>query len=261
MEGAEPARCMRQALPVFSVKSNSFVMTMGESGTYAAEVAEGAEIPIDVQDYTARTFTIKKYGVRPLISRELVDDGMFDVVALEVQKAGFRLENTLNQQVLTMLLDSAGNENDCDVSGTPTEADAGIKAIAATVGLIKADGFVPDTIVMSPAFEALVMKEFVPTGYVGADAAMSGRVPSLLGLKAYSCGATDASSTYTWGYGTDGYIGAAVFDSKNATPIAMRRDVSLEKYSDPIRDLVGCSMTMRFGTNYLFADAIGRIEY
>lgn len=255
MEGAEPAKCMRQALPVINCTSNSLRITLGESGTYAAEVAEGAEIPVDVQDYSYRDFSIKKYGVRPLITRELVDDGLFDVVAMEVRKAGLRIENTLNQQALTMLLDSATNEK--DTGGT----DQGIKAIAGAIGLVKADGFAPDTVILSPAAEALVFKEFVPAGYVGTDAVMQGRLPNVLGLRAFTCGAADASSTYTWDYDTDSEIGMIVADSRNSVPIAMRRDIALERYSDPIRDLVGCSVTARFGVNYLFGDAICRIEY
>ena len=45
----------------------------------AFEVAEGAEIPVGTEDYDSVTLTPKKYGVRPLISREMVEDAEWDV--------------------------------------------------------------------------------------------------------------------------------------------------------------------------------------
>jgi HK97 family phage major capsid protein len=255
MEGAEPQRCFRQAVPMFRTNGNTLRVPYGSSGTYASEVAEGSEVPIGQQDYAYRDFTIKKYGTRPLITRELIDDGLFDAVAMEVRKAGASVENRLNQLVLSCLLDNAGNEH--DTAGS----NQGIKAIASAVGLVKEKGYIPDTIVLCPQAEALTLKEFVPTGYVGADAAMAGRLPSLMGLRVFTCGVTDDSPTYTWQYDSDGDIGMLVYDSRNAGGIAMRRDLTVSRYEDPIRDLVGCTVTARFGVNYLAANAICRVEY
>lgn len=261
MQGARMAQCFRQAVPVFQMKANSLTMPYGATSTYAGMVAEGAEVPISSQDYNVITFTAHKYAARPVITTEMIDDGLYDAIALEVEYAGESIENSLNQLALTEMLDGAGNEQDCDVSGTPTVADAGVKAIAAGMSLMKEDKMKPDTIVMSPGFEAVLLQEYLPSNYVGSDVAATGRVPSLLGLKPYMCDVADASSSYTWGYSSDGYIGAIILDTRKCGGIGMRQDIRITEYKDPIRDLQGAVLTARFDADSVLANAICRIEY
>lgn len=256
VEGAEPQKCFREALPIFHTSTDTLRVPIGATGSYAAQVAEGTEIPMGEQDYSYRDFDILKYGVRPMITNEMIEDSKFDVVAQEVKKAGAKVENKLNQLHLTTLLDNAGNEHDCAGS------NLGVKAIGSAAALIRADGFNPDSVVLSPPAEGLVLNEFVPSNYVGAQTVMnSGQVPKIIGLDSRVCGVADDSDTYTWGYAADGNIGMLVLDSSEAGATAMRRDISLAKYADPVRDLVGCSVTARFAVNYLQANAIARVEY
>lgn len=254
LEGAEPAKVMRDVLPVVKAKSNKLDWVLGEAGTYAGKVAEGAEIPVDTQDYSKRTFTVEKYGVRPLITRELVEDGLFDVVTLELRKAGARIENALNQEALSVIIENAGLEHDT------TGSNQGVKAIASAMGLVRGAHFNPDTIILHPEAEALILRDYVPGSY-GNKWEASGQVRAILGLKSVVTGVTDNSSTYTWDYDSDGDIGMCVLDSKNAGAIVIRRDISVERYSDPIRDLIGIGVTARFDADRLHANASARVEY
>lgn len=255
MEGAEPRKCMRGIIPEEKMKSNSETIVLGEAGSYAQEVAEGAEIPIKTQEYGTRTLTVKKYGVRPVITKEMVEDSMFNTVELELRKAGAKHANKLNQLVLTDLLDNAGNEHDTDGS------NQGIKAVASAIGLNQADGFDATHLIACPALMTMLTKEFVPGNYVGSDQVMAGGRPNILGLGVGLCSVADDSSTYTWGYASDGNIGGIVIDAPSAAMLGMRRDLTVEKYEDPIHDLVGMSTTMRYAYTYLQANAICRIEY
>ena len=255
MEGAQPAICMREALPTINMTSKSMDIVKRPAGRYAGEVAEGAEIPIKNDDYSKATFTAKKYGERPLITKELIEDSQFDVIAMEIQAAGRAIENTLNQVGLTELLDDAGLEH--DTAGS----NQGIKAVAAAIGVMKKQNYIPTDIILAPLAESMVMKEFVPTGYTGADAVMAGRLPNMLGLNVHNCNVTDASGTYTWDYDADGEIGMILIDKFNCGAIGMRRDITIEKYDDPIRDLMGMSVTARFDVDSLQTNAICRVEY
>ena len=257
MAGAEPVKCMRQALPVISTRANTLRVPLGEAGTYAGEVAEGAEIPIDVQDYSYRDFTIKKYGVRPLITKEMVEDGLYDVIALEVQKAGARIENRINQAALSVVLENSGNSADCGGSGgTP------VAKLAEAIGANQADGYQSNAIILHPGMAGAVMSAFTSVATVMGEAiTRGGMIGTLLGCPVYVTGVTDTSSTYTWGWGTDNYICGLVINKENAGATAMRREITVQKYDDPIRDLVGMGVTARFGCNYFFADAIARVIY
>jgi len=255
LEGAEPWKCMRQACTVLPMKANTLTIPVGEVGSYAPEVAEGAEIPISDQDYTAVTLTAKKYGVRPMITDEMVADALYPVMEMEIRKAGAKLENTLNQIALTNLIDNT-SANEHDASGS----NLGIKAIATAIKLVKADGFIPDRIVLHPDAEALIMADYIPTGYVGAEAAQSGKLPNLLGLSPFITNVADASSQ-TWEYNSDGDIGMVVFDSGNSTVIGERQPITIKRYEDIVRQLQGGTVSARWAVGTLQANAGSRIEY
>lgn len=255
MEGSEPAICIRSALQTVGMKSRTMNWTVGETGTYAPEVPEATDIPIDNQDYDTVEFVAKKYGVRPLISNELIEDGLFNVAELEMKKAGRRVENRLNQNGITELIDSAGLEHDTAAS------NQGIKAIAAAVSKVRAAGFNPDTLIMHPSAEAIVLQEFVPTNYYPTEAIVNtGMVPNILGLKTYTCGVTK-NGTQEWDYDTDGDIGMVVYDSVAAAATGMRRDLTVENYDDPIKDMVGMTVTSRFDVEVIIPNATCRIEF
>lgn len=255
IEGSEPSICMRNALNMFQMTTKVMPVTFGETGTYANEVAEGTDVPIQNQDYDTVEFKAVKYGARPLITNELIEDGLFNVAEMEIKKVGRSIENRLNQNSITELIDTITTEH--DTAGT----NQGIKAIAAAVSKVRAAGFNPDTLVMHPSAEAIVLQEFVPTNYYPTESIVNtGTVPNLLGLKVNVCGTTK-NGTQEWDYDTDGDIGMVVYDSSAAAAIGMRRDISVEKYDDPVKDLVGMSILARFDVEAIVPTAGCRIEF
>ena len=54
----------------------------------AYDIAESAEIPIAGEKYDYVDVTMRKIGVRPQISRELVEDAVWDVVARQIGEGG-----------------------------------------------------------------------------------------------------------------------------------------------------------------------------
>jgi hypothetical protein len=247
------------------MKSNAMTINVGETGTYAPFISEGSEIPINTQDYTARTWTSKKFGERPVITREMVDDALFSVVELEVRKTGQRIENTLNQWMLQVLMDNAGNEHDLAAA---ISTNGGVKAAIAARALCVADGFIPDRIVTHPALTPYLFIDFVP-GYnpIAQQITQAGSLPPIMGCLPFECGvactsaSTPTASTQAWGDKTDGNMGMLIFDSKSCGGIGMRQDTRIEQYNDPVRDLLGISVTMRAACQYGVANAIARVEY
>jgi hypothetical protein len=185
---------------------------------------------------------------------------------METRKAGYRLENSLNQWVLKVLLDNAGNEHDINAAaGTVAGIQAAIKARQELV----TDGYIPDTLVTHPVATGYFLKDFV--GFQTSEAMAyiaNARLPKVLGCQLYECGVSlttttspTASASYVWGCPTDSYIGAVMYDSKNAGYLGIRQDVQIEEMRDPIRDLRNFCMTLRIAAQYGVADSICRIEY
>lgn len=260
-EGSKPKISARQWLPIVRIKSNAFSWPYGSSGTYASKVGEGASSPTAEQDYGKRDFTTYKISQAAEISEELIEDGLYDIISMEVKKAAAACENRLNRDAIGALMDGTSSEVDTTGSAYSTTF------MAKAVKTMQENGFEPDTQVLSANAWADLMADsaIIYQAYAGTDSALkTGSVFPIFGLKSYICNVT-ASSTYggftgTWGGDTDGYFMALVLDKMNAGGIAMRRDLTTKKFVDVRRDIQGAVVSMRYDVNYLHANATVRIE-
>jgi hypothetical protein len=264
IEGSEPARCFRDVLPVYQMKGMSMSVPVGATGTYAPIVSEGSEIPIETQDYTSVTFTAVKYAVRPVITNEMIDDGLFDVIATEVRKAGMRMENTLNRVCLAEMIDNDDNVADCGGSGaTP------LLYLATAQQNILADGFMPGQIIFSPAAYAACQAEgLVLSTQFANDMLRTGTLGTILGMPTRMCSIASTTtvgapgkSTATWGFASNDQVGALMLDTSVCGAIGMRQDIKVEQYADSIRQMQGVSLSMRMDCQALQNNGIGSIIY
>ena len=96
----------------------------------------------------------------------------------------------------------------------------------------------------------------------GANALQTGQIgPELLGMTVLKTSVNPASKTKTWGYAADGNIGAIVADTENFAAVVIREDIQVEDYTDPIRQLQGAVLSMRFETGILNPTAGCLIQY
>jgi HK97 family phage major capsid protein len=257
IEGMEPVKCMREVIPVIKTDTYSIRFVKGETGTYATKVAEGAKISIDTQTYSKQDITIEKWGTRPLITNELIEDSLFDIVELELKKSGARMENALNRQCLYQILQ--GTYAISTNSLNPAGPHISISDIAQAIGKVKKQNYIPDILVLHPTAEAYLLQDsnLAYVSFAGGPGALrQGDIgKTIMGLKPYTCTATDAASPL-WEDSTAGTdVTALVFSKQDLAAICMRRDLTIEQYDDPIHDLVGISLTMRFGTDVLRENA------
>jgi len=249
-EGAEPFKCLRNILPIIRTDSYSVRVVKGEVGTYADKVAEGAKVPIDTQVYTKEDITIDKIGTRPIITNELIEDCLFDIAELELRKSGARMENKLNRDcLLEILTDTTASTTDVDPGGTHLAVTDLAKARAD----VETNNYMPDTIITHPSAEGYLLQDsnLVYSSYAGqSNTLATGNIPKILGLTPYTTSVTTGSTGHVWG-GTDAAnnYNAIILDSKAHTYIAMRRDLTVEEYDDPIHDILGIACTMRYGVS------------
>lgn len=252
IQGTEPVRCMREVIPVVNTGTYSVRFVKGEDASYADKVAEGAAIPIDTEKFTKQDITVDKYGTRPVITNELIDDGLFDIVGQELMKAGERMENRLNREVLNKILN--GTNKITTNTQNPEGTHIAVSDLALAVAKIKKQNFIPDYIVTHPTAEGYLLQDsnLAYVSYAGQSSSLTGgTVPKLMGLTPRTCTATDSSSP-TWDDTTAGSdVTAFAFSKKDLATIVMRNDISIERYEDPIHDLVGISLLMRYGTDVL----------
>lgn len=210
----------------------------------AYEVAEGAEIPIASEQYDNITLTPKKYGVRPLISREMVEDAEWDVIEYQLAEAGRAIADIETEKIITQMISDAGNSVSAGTSGTLAYTDV--------VNILKeclTDGYTPDALAVHPSELADLLKDTAiqkAMEWGGQAVAPTGQIAILLGMQVYV--STKVPS------GT-----ALVVDSKHAGVLFIRRDITTEEYEDPVKDLAGVAVTSRWAYATLRPDAIGKI--
>jgi len=210
----------------------------------AFEVAEGAEIPVGTEDYDSVTLTPKKYGVRPLISREMVEDAEWDVIEYQLTEAGRAMADLETETIIGQMISDAGNSLGAGTGGTLAYSDV--------VNIVKEcliDGFTPDAIAIHPSELADLLKDTAiqkAMEWGGEAVAPSGQIARLLGMQVL------VSTKVTSGT-------ALVVDSKHAGVLFIRRDITAEDYEDPVKDLAGVAITSRWAYTTLRTEAIGKV--
>ena len=210
----------------------------------AFEVAEGAEIPVGTEDYDSVTLTPKKYGVRPLISREMVEDTEWDVIEYQLAEAGRAMADLETETIIAQMISDAGNSV---AAGT-----GGMLAYSDVVSIVKEcliDGYTPDAIAIHPSELADLLKDTAiqkAMEWGGEAVAPSGQIARLLGMQVL------VSTKITSGT-------ALIVDSKHAGVLFIRRDITAEDYEDPVKDLAGVAITSRWAYTTLRTEAIGKV--
>jgi HK97 family phage major capsid protein len=263
--GAEKFKVIRECgCAWYPTTSNALRVPLGEAQRNADIVAEGAEITDRTQNYDKRDFTIVKYGVKPRISFEMVEDGLINAVSEEIFYAGAALENKLNYDALTALATNAGNTTTQATSGT---AGIALNAMRDAKKLLKTDGFFADTIIMHSGFEAdLLANATLNTPYasLGEGVVRSGVLPSpLMGMRYFVTdnGSTTVDGTNPWAYDSNADVGAIVMEAKRGCGVAMRRDRTVKQFDDIVRELNTITATMRCDVNYLHANAVAKVNW
>lgn len=260
MKGAEPVVCMRNYLPIISLtKGDTLQIPKGSKGAYASDWAEMTEVPKKNQQYKPGSVTVKKIGDAPEISYEMINDSKYGLIALEIEKSGRRMENKFNRDVLRAMLESGLQTH--DTQGSSQGADAVLEA-QAKVG---DKDYIADKVVTHPRLSGKLLKELFPSvnnsGY-NSDAVRTGQIgQELLGMMVLKTSTNPASKSITWGYNSDSYYGGIVGDVLNFGAIVLREDIQIENYKDPIKQIQGATLSMRFETGIMNSDAACAIIY
>jgi len=262
IEGAKPFIVARQVLKTIHGKSYSMRFVKGEDPGYASKVSEIGAPGIHTNAYTKQDITIDDWADRPVISQDLIDDGLFDVVAGELQNAGARMENAINRECLDKILNQTGAITTNTMS--PEGTHLAVTDLSRASKLIKKQNFMPDILLTHPTAEGYLLQDsnLAYTAYMGTSSPLvTGTVPKLMGLTPYTCTATDRASLPTWDDTTAGSdVTAIAFSKKDLGALVIREDINIKQYDDPIHNLVGIVLRMRFGFG-VFKEKSGAIIY
>lgn len=248
--GAKQQELARNRLPVVEVKDNyKAKIAYGTNPyEYSSYVAEGANISIDNDDYDSTDISVKKSAERPRITSEMVEDCQFGIIELELMRAGAKLENKLNQEALDRMLDDhGGTPSDHDPAGTHIS----ISDITSAYSDLADQGWNPKQMFYHQSAVKWLASEIE---YVSNYEYITNSKTDLFNAQT----SRNTISDWTSADGANNY-NCIILDPNRYATIAMRQDIELGEYKDPVHDLTDAVATMRFGVGVLNNDAAIKI--
>lgn len=234
-------RISPQAIPGSSID----IVLQSKDTLTVQEIGEGQEIPIDVENVETFTLTPVKYGIRPLITREMQEDNKWDVIQRNIQEAGYQMAKKLDSLLITDGLVAGDTSASHTVTGSTAIT---IDNITEAIYNIEYDGYNADTFVVSAevAKDIRNIDTFVEADKAGIANPGTGLIGTIFGMKVYQTNQITAKYAY-------------VFDSRHALCLAEKRPITVEKYNDATRDMTGVAITARWKARYIRDKSISEI--
>jgi len=208
-------------------------------------VGEGAEFPIDVEEYTSFNLKPAKYGVQLRITKEMTEDSKFNLLAMNIARAGKEIAENENSLVISNALDNATNT----VSGG---AAVNIANITRAIQYLEDNDYQATTFFVGNEVlnDLRNIDTFVEANKVGnTDMLAKGFLGTIYGMNVIRV-STNAGMTATSAY---------VTDKSQAYVIAEKRPVTVEGFKLNVFDMEGVVVSQRIVVRQLRAQAIAKI--
>lgn len=206
-------------------------------------IAEGAAVPISVPLFTSLNIRPAKYGGRPLVTKEMMEDGKWDLLAHAIERAGKELAENESSLVVTAL-DGAANT----VTGG---AAITIANVARAMQYVENADFTPDTMVLGVevANDIRNIDTFAEADKFGSrEMQEKGFIGRFYGMDLFELSPAALAATTSY-----------IFDRAEAYAIAEKRPITVSNYDDQTHDLSGAVITQRLAVAALRTSSISKI--
>jgi len=211
------------------------------------EVGEGAEIPLDAQDYETVTFTFTKYGMAVRITREMMEDSQFELLQRNIRMAGKRFAENETNLVLGAL----------DGANSSVAGGAAITIANVTTAMqnLEDEDYSPTDFVCGTEVinDLRNIDTFAEADKWGDSTSMNrtGMVGRIYGLNVHVFSQNAGGNAVK----TSSYV----LDRSEAYGIAIKRDITVENYTLPTYDMDGAVLTQRIDVQLLRNKAVSKI--
>jgi len=237
-----------------AIKGSSIdVVTTDRNSSAVHTISEGQEVPIDLAAFS--TFNMKplKYGVRPVVTKEMQEDGQWDMIQANIKEAGKRMAEKLDSLILTEINTAAALTTDDNGTTRSAKSTTGgtaitISDITTAMAGLENDNYQPSDLIVSVenANDIRNIDTFVEADKSGVMNPTKSLIGTIFGMKVWVTNNITASYSY-------------VIDKDHALCLAEKRPITIERYDDVTRDLSGVVITARWKARYLRPDASYRI--
>jgi HK97 family phage major capsid protein len=211
-------------------------------------IAEAGEVIIDQSAYLSFNMKPEKWGVGLRITREMLEDGKWNLLSHNIKVAGKRFAENETKLILQDALDNATNT----VTGG---AAITIANITRAMQYLDDSDYTGTTLFvgMEVLNDLRNIDTFVEANKVGnTEMLQRGFLGTIYGLNVLKFSTNAAPSTTYSKY-------AYITDKMHAYAIAEKRPVTVENFELPVYDMSASSVTQRIKVRHVRANAIAKI--
>src|SRR3990167_496342 len=232
------------------VPGSSFDLNLATADSMTVyRVAEGASVTIDVPAFTSTNVVPVKYAVRPVITREMLEDGKWNLLEFSMRLAGKEMAENETSQIITILY---GATNVVTGGASITVAN-----ITRAVQYLRDNDFEPKVMLIGPEVlnDIQTLSAFSDASqYGGADMQKRGTIGRIFGMDVFVI-SPHASATAAATQSRRAYV----LDTDQAFCIVEKRPLTMENYDDAVHDMQGVVISQRIGFARIRDTAIARI--
>ena len=209
-------------------------------------ITEGASIPLDTESYSGFNLKPIKYGVRVKITKEMVEDSLFDVMGMNAETAGYELADNEESLIISTLDTGSGQTGGTQVANS--NATLPISDITAAMQGIEEENYTPTHMIVGVevAGDLRNLDTFTEADKAGINDPSQRLIGKIFGMKVIVSNNVSAKYAYC-------------IDYKYAFLGAEKRPVTIERFYDWNNDSFSVIATQRIAYRYLRPGAIARI--
>lgn len=209
-------------------------------------ITEGANIPLDVETYSGFNLKPIKYGIRIMITREMEEDSLVDVMSLNVQTAGYEIADNEEALIIATLDTATGQSDSTRVANS--NATLPVSDVTAAMQGLEEENYTSTHMIIGVeiANDIRNIDTFVEADKAGINDPSKRLIGTIFAMKVIVSNNVTSTRAY-------------IIDADYAFLIAEKRPLTIEKYFDAARDTGYAVATQRFVARYLRSAAVARI--
>jgi len=245
------------------IQGSSIKVDYEVDGQYDVKAfTSGGKMAEEEAQFSSVTLTPLSYGINFKIGNDLIEDSQFDMVEYHLRRAGEEIGEYAMNLAATVLGTATDGDGTVGSSATGNAAQtmwlgAATMDIERAAATIEVNQWHPSTVLITTS--AMRHSVVSTCGATGNDSALF-YVDYLRGGWPAKIGDLDfvySNCTYLLN-GTAQHI-TVVFDKSKALATARKRWLRIERYADPVQDLVGAAVTFRQNSKTIFDDSVYRL--
>jgi len=210
----------------------------------AYRVGEAGGVRETAEKYSYTEIVARLWESMPVVSRSLVEDCSWDVIARQYAEGARAIAEAETAEIVAAMT--------ADASTTPAghaDGDFDLSDIAELCKDLEGRDYHPTHICCHPQnyWELFKDTQIAAAMNFGKPTAISGQINQILGLTIVRTSKATADSPFALDYNRAGVL-------------YIRRDITIEDYEDPVKDLAGAVLTSRFRYKTVDTGAIATLD-